>query len=57
VETLFNSSESAYTDGGAAGYTHMIGRSKSKESNAARLVQRVERDYPAMFSRCRDMFP
>ncbi len=56
VETLFKSAESAFADEGISGYTHMIGRSKSKASNALKLVRRVERDYPTMFSRCRDIF-
>jgi hypothetical protein len=56
VETLFDSAESAFADDGASGYTHLIGRSKSKPSNVLKLLRRVERDYPATFSRCQDIF-
>jgi len=50
--TLFDSAEQAYRDGEAKSYTHMIGRSKSKPTNARKLETRVRLHYPRHYERC-----
>jgi hypothetical protein len=55
IEYLFDSLGSAGAQATETGYTHLLSGAKSVPRIAGRLEQRIARDFPAYYKRCKDM--
>lgn len=56
VEYLFSSFEDAFQSAARVGFTHLMAGSKRDAIVAARIEERVARDYPADYDRCCAIF-
>ncbi|WP_370582941.1 DUF6734 family protein [Microcystis sp. LEGE 08355] len=52
IQYLFDFLEDCFLSADKAGYTHLIGKSKSSKDVGNRLEERVKKDYPELYERC-----